>query len=53
MNTMTDSKKRGDMVTTPAGAVGRYIGTTSRGLIWTAWPGDDFARMCAAFDATN
>ena len=40
---------RGDLYTAPSGAVGRFVGEHN-GLLWVAYPGDDFAVMCAAFD---
>ena len=40
---------RGDTITT-AGATGLYVGTTAAGVVWIAYPGDDFDAMCAHFD---
>ena len=46
-----ETTKRGDTMTTPAGATGLYVGRTS--LVWIAWEAEAFAAMCARFDATN
>jgi len=40
---------RGDLYTAPSGAVGRFVGEHN-GLLWVAYPGDDFAAACARFD---
>lgn len=48
-----ETTKRGDTMTTPAGATGLYVGRTSRGLVWIAWEASAFAAMCARFDAVN
>ena len=49
-NTVAASTKRGDTVAR-GGNAGLYVGTDRAGLVWIAWDGEGFARMCAAFDA--
>jgi hypothetical protein len=42
--------RRGAKVQTPGGGVGRYVGTTDKGLQYIAYSKADFALMCRAFD---
>jgi hypothetical protein len=42
--------RRGDVVQTPGGGVGRYVGATDAGLEYIAYIGEDFAAVCRAFD---
>lgn len=43
---------RGDVVTTPGGGTGKYVGTTATGLDWLVYedPEREFPVACAAFD---
>lgn len=43
--------QRGELVQTPGGARGFYVGTTRGGIDWIAYEYETFAPMCEAFDA--
>jgi hypothetical protein len=49
-NTTNNTTKRGDKVTTEAGAEGLFVGMSKTGTLWIAYRPQDFAPMCAAFD---
>ncbi len=43
-------RRRGDIVTGPGGVVGRWVGAAN-GVQCIAWQGEDFEKVCKAFDA--
>jgi hypothetical protein len=47
---MHNQHTRGDVVHTPGGGVGQYVGTEPSGLEWYAYNSEDFPNMCVAFD---
>lgn len=42
--------KRGDLVGTEGGGVGRYVGRLPAGSDWVCYEPAEYAKMCAAFD---
>lgn len=46
---LSPASRRGDLVQTPGGGIGRFVGAGRHGT-WIAYEGDDFAAMCRAFD---
>ena len=46
---VNESSKRGDLVRSDAGPVGRYIGTLG-GVVWIAYELEGFAASCETFD---